>query len=634
MAQSDRGGEDPVAVDEAPGRPGPGRPSLRRLCSQEARKGSRHGAGPRHPDGTSLFLLFSNVCSGISADTYWQWDGKNAIWTPPKMWTAWPLAEGRLPTEDLVARREDEDEAFTFRKQETKMPSSDLQDELSASILRMAKKRFTKRKRTWEATRPSVEDPIISSPAAEGSRPPSPSGAESSQAVSRATSANPPSGQDSQGLEDDGHGSSAGTRARARRQARGYDYEPVVSADDQLSYKLLEPPARHILSQLDATLQILHHTRSLGPGYDSDSSTADDEEPDTQQDTSNNNTPKKRPRGRPRKAGIDEKKPDATKRGRPRKVPIPLEGESHKEMLIRIARDGHRRLPVHAKAAKVGFGVSIKQETETDTHGEDLDDDFEAWFHRSTRRGARVWGLRDWSDVIGAASLAGFSPGVIARTTKRCADLFGESMTIRNFHEVPASAGTGVRTVEYRPEPIHLSASDADDTDNPPPPSDDDREASLHLHRRIASRQSSQAPSSPRGRFSASPSPSQPRSRSRSASTGQQHFCPVPTCARAVGGFSRRANLARHMKLVHGGMTPGDASTTGGGGTGASEVDSEDEVLGAVHVDGFLRAVVPSRGWRGEDMMTRRRKKFWGERKIRERDAESEDGSRDGDVSS
>ena len=504
------------------------------------------------------------------------------------------------------------------------MPSSDLQDELSATILRMATKRFRKRKRTWDAARPSVED-------AEGRRPPSVSGLESSPAGSRATSANPPSGQDSQG-PGDGYGPVASAQTKARG-SQGHDYEPVASADDQLSYKLLEPSARHILSQLDATLRILHQTRALGPGgYDSDSSTADDQESDnTQQDT-----PKqKRPRGRPRGEGGGEQRSNSNRRGRPRRTPVPLEGESHKDMLIRIARDGHRRLPARPKSANFESGQSVKQETEPDdAQSGGPDDDFEAWFRQgTTRRGAKVWGLRDWSDVIGAASLAGFSPDVIARAARRCADLFGEGMTIRNLHEVPASAGTGVRTVDYRPEPIQLSASDAD-TEKPLSSSDDDgREASLLLHRRIASRQSSQAPSSPHCSPSPSPSVSHSRSRSRSASAGQQYFCPVPTCTRAANGFTRRANLARHMKLVHGGMTPDDGSVAGGG-TGASEVDSEDEVLGAVHVDGFLRAVVPSRGWRGEDMMTRRRKKFWGERKIRGRDDGSDEGSRDGDVSS
>jgi hypothetical protein len=63
------------------------------------------------------------------------------------------------------------------------------------------------------------------------------------------------------------------------------------------------------------------------------------------------------------------------------------------------------------------------------------------------------------------------------------------------------------------------------------------------------------------------------------------------------------------MELVHQGQT--------------EELDSDEEVVGGVHVDGFLKPIVPGRGWRGEDTMQRQRKRkeFWGERSGTSREA-------------
>lgn len=217
------------------------------------------------------------------------------------------------------------------------------------------------------------------------------------------------------------------------------------------------------------------------------------------------------------------------------------------------------------------------------------------------RRIAR-WGLRDWSDVLGSAALAGFSSEVIARTARRCADLFGEGMVMRTLNEVPASNGPGANTVEYRPEPIRLTYSDSDADDQ----SDDAADLAQH---RVTSRQaslarSSRSPDSLRGRRSVTRSPAPPKSpRSRSGSRSSAAgllFCPISSCDRATQGFTRKANLRRHLELVHQGQ--------------AEELDSDDEVMGGVHVDGFLKPVVPGRGWRGEDTTQRKRKRFYGGR--------------------
>lgn len=301
-------------------------------------------------------------------------------------------------------------------------------------------------------------------------------------------------------------------------------------------------------------------------------------------------------------------------------------------MLIRVARQSHRRLPPKAEATPSPAARPSLPPQSPSPQDEDQDTAFEEWFRQGEENEARAklhsrqasgelvtededsrttnverklarWGLRDWSDVVGAAALAGFSDKVIARTTRRCADLFGQGMEIRRFNEGPASRGSGMQSVQYQPQKVHLSSSDGSN--------DESSDEHALFQRRLTSRQASLARSSrestsDRGRKSPrtpshAPSQSLSRSRSRSRSSAGQFFCPVASCDRAANGFTRRTNLRRHMELVH----PGHDG---------EDVDSDDEVVGAVHVDGFLKPIVPSRGWRGQDTARRKKKKFYGGR--------------------
>ena len=89
------------------------------------------------------------------------------MWAPPRSWTAWPLRLEQLPYEPFVERRAEDDEnddSFTFRRREVKYPSTELGEEVTAAILRVAKARFRKRerrlKRKASSVRPSVEQPL------------------------------------------------------------------------------------------------------------------------------------------------------------------------------------------------------------------------------------------------------------------------------------------------------------------------------------------------------------------------------------------------------------------------------------------------------------------------------------------
>lgn len=502
-----------------------------------------------------------------------------------------------MPEKELFTNQDDEDAPFTFTKLEDGNPRIELEEELGATILRIAKEQFHKR-------RPRAAQPSIEKAASEAGSEPS----------SRATSARP----ETEDEEEERMDTDELTPERQTRSKRNdiKTYEPVVSADDELSYELLKQPTQHILTQLDNTLSILRNSRIAGLTYLSESST--EEESETE----------KKSRGRPRANNTGSEAetdvtPKASKRGRPRKVRLPQEGETQDEMQLRIARESHRRLPVTSDDKDAAFEEWLRKGDEaierqrslsrarSDPSGaesvEDEEED-ESGVKAAVdkKKKIRRWGLRDWSDVLGAAALAGFSSDAISRATQRCADLFGEGMIMSKLNEVPLSQGTGIVATEYRPKPIHLTESESDADDE-----EDEDDETMLSQRRVASRQASLARSSrelssdfeTRGRRASrsqtgTPAPGQ-RSRSGSGSLSCSSpglaFCPISSCDRAAKGFTRKANLRRHMELVHQGQT--------------EDLDSDDEVAGAVHVDGFLKTIVPSRGWRGEDTMVRKRRR-------------------------
>ncbi|KAL7956136.1 RNA polymerase I-specific transcription initiation factor domain-containing protein [Trichoderma compactum] len=558
-------------------------------------------------------------------------NGEQGIWAPPRVWTAWPLNESRVPQQKHV-RREDDDGygRFTFRKAERRMPSSELYEELGATILRLAGERFHKIKAREQrkTVLASIEAEVT--PLHQG---------ESQREGQDTSGVSDPSSEDEKMMIDDEGGEDEAALPKSKKGAIPGTKEPVMSSNDDLSYEIIRPSARHILSQLDSTLQILHNARVATTNYASDSSATSDSESDS-------HSGPKRGRGRPRSTQLTGTEspprpdgavtPKASKRGRPRKVHIPHEGETHEEMLIRIARQSHRRLPTVAQDRDAAFEEWLRQGDERLAREEALlreeeELGIEPQDSAQEKRLQRL-GLRDWSDVVGAAALAGFSPQVIARTAKRCANLFGQGMVMRRLDEAPASRAPAFLTMEYRPEKTKLGSDEEPDSDSQAGAvtaassrNTLSRQASLA---RLSSRGRSSSPfrgrSSPRSASSAFGTPrngtprnrSQSKSRSRSRSSAGFHLCPVPTCERSATGFTRRQNLRRHMQLVHPGRGDED-----------EEWDSEDEMLGAVHVDGFLKPITPARGWResvaASSLVIRKRG--------RERRTEYDEGDDDGE---
>lgn len=209
----------------------------------------------------------------------------------------------------------DEYDRFTFRREEDPMPSSELQEELQATIFRFAKERFQKR----------AGKSVLQSTELEGS-----GGDESDrERVSPAPAQSAASIKAESSEEDSDHMAVDSGNERQTPGSEADILDPVMSADDDLANQLLSAPVRHILSHLDDTLTVLHNSRVAGLSYLSNSSTEDD---------SDNQSPRrKRSRGRPRstsrpiEAAASSDPPKITRRGRPKKLHIPVKANRRKK---------------------------------------------------------------------------------------------------------------------------------------------------------------------------------------------------------------------------------------------------------------------------------------------------------------
>lgn len=577
---------------------------------------------------------------------------------PRKHWTAWPLHPGNVPREMLLKKTLDKYERYTMRKpQRNPDPRESFADEYSAVVLRLAHQNFQRqlasRARRHEAEkgkdveiRPSVED-----------------------------------ADEVMSLEDDdedvpaAESSAAGLSRRRRLQAKETAFVPVMSADDEASYRSLRPAARQFISQVDTTLDILHQKLPRTRSYKRRSA------PEKQRSSS-------RTRGRPRVApnalpSGRQPKGNAKGRGRPKNVHLPREGETEQEMLIRVARESHRRIPYteeEKRAAAIDLTAAVEPEppepepdnihdqddddeesdvnetdNDADTESGDIDqseeesdvddtasdEDMDAnqrigiseyeeevdlqpsqgeiseskktkrQTQKELDRRFRRRVLRDWRDVLAAASRAGFPPEVLRRTADRCATLFNESTALVLRDEAVDVSRTGARQPLQAGQPskttVHQPASHFAPEPEYSSSSEDERAEALKMEKllgRYSGTPSSGERSSSRGRASSSRGRSTSRasseaapgrsSRSRSTSSTNICYCPVQSCPRSLRPFDRRTNFRRHMSKVHPGVNPE-----------VVEQDSEDELHDGVHVDGFMKQIKVRR-FRGRDLAKRK----------------------------
>ncbi|TLD26617.1 hypothetical protein PspLS_04362 [Pyricularia sp. CBS 133598] len=640
---------------------------------------------------------------------------RESDWVPPKSWTAWPLRSHLVPNDyELMKASASGDPMGSYTLRRTVLPDEGfsrpavaLEDLLCATIVRTATDRIRRRQALGHvdsenntvSQHDQQERPDTPSDQSEGGEWPN-----SSPPSAQLHSSSPPLASPTHAIED-------------------RTYIPSAATDDDQSHALLRPAARRILESLDATLLRLHDARvcaTIDLSEPSGTSSSEQEE-DTELSGHESATSgsRKRGRGRPRSTKpilppkyMEAERPGkGNKRrvGRPKRVYVPRDGETETEMLIRVAKERHERIPVFSdskehsrreastdggstdrkpsksKSSRSKGRVILKLEGETErqyqvrvarekhmklpeflSDDEDAPEDatrspgpdvvkqeFAAEMEvdeeltteevverkiRQKKKAMSRWPLRDWSDVVGAAALAGFSPAVVARVTQRCANLFGQTMEMHTITEAPVAGRrkrkrTGMITKAYGPggplSETSLTSGGEHGSDTDSRASDSSaglikKQRVRSLSREPALRHNIAVGSSSDEGFDPSASV---RARGRRASSVATpdlgFFCPHAACRRFIKAFTRRDNLARHMKLVHGEADPGygrsrsrsrsraPAQSEEDGGED-DEVeggeDSADEMDGAVHVDGFLKPIRIRQGWRAEDLVKRRDK--------------------------
>lgn len=222
---------------------------------------------------------------------------------------------------------------------------------------------------------------------------------------------------------------------------------------------------------------------------------------------------------------------------------------------------------------------------------------------RRYRRDER--GLRDWSEILGTASLIGWNSRALQRTTERCSSLFGEQMLFNLMEEE---------------QPSDLYSTKDHDTLKP--------DHGLECEK---------SPASTRTREKTKPvgwiCPEKACKRHKTPIIRRHHwllhikkkhgydytgpellsrpsesvqwelaqyvrYCPDSQCSRSKKPYRERWRLREHIKIKHGVRVPSLSRNRSRGSTaqssssqGSVEDDNRNQTIGSIHIDGFLKPV-------------------------------------------
>ncbi|KAK0630194.1 hypothetical protein B0T17DRAFT_215062 [Bombardia bombarda] len=566
---------------------------------------------------------------------------RKALWAG---WTAWPN-----PVDDTA------EVGFMpphLRAVKPAIPSRNLEEALSASILRCAREKLYKRQlhqssaeaqETASTATGGVVQSIETDYETDLSRN-SRQGSTTSQASRRRDEASGEKSDSGSAEEGAATRASSTTRIIKRRQRKKPPptYLPIPSADDDLSYKIICPATRRILGKLDDTLTVLHNThmayvlgrRDWDHNDDSKSmrfsqkrgrSGRDRKRRDSSQATSMDGTETERSVTHRRKKRKTERRSTsrssmsrsewseshASVDGTETEGSVTHRRKKRRRSVSRSSQSRSERSNQHYSSGggtDTAGGITEGSQSYSDWSDSESGSGSRSGLNspsrstsrrrRRSRRHRHQPILRDWRDVLGAAAVAGFSPSVMARATQRCANIFGqETANLTLFEEPVVAAGSGATTTAAP----HRNTRYAPGV-WPIPSEDEDEEEELRLEteqRTTVSRQSSTSrltsPSEPEqpaeGRAASGGTPkggSRKRSATPAGGASLKFKCPHANCPAAVRGFARKYHLIRHLEKKH------DESAAA-----LEAKEYEKEMYGAVHVDGFLKPIKMQKGWRG-----------------------------------
>ncbi|MCJ1463746.1 hypothetical protein MMC07_002355 [Pseudocyphellaria aurata] len=348
------------------------------------------------------------------------------------------------------------------------------------------------------------------------------------------------------------------------------ELEPVILLDDDVSNDLLQPMVHHILTKFDGLLGGLHHAWYTYMAIDSS----------------------------------DEHGSVSRRSKKQRSRPLAGLGEIGAESSL--------------QALKSGPGTSTDSDNESTAKSSRISQKS----HSSLgKRGDRMlgWrranlGLRDWSDVIGVASMTGWDSKIVQKAAFRCSTLFEEGIKFRRLEE------NGNDSKEFSVLP-NTSWSDSSSAGEETPQANSVPAWKFHcpfskcnrfsrgFSNSIAAKRHMKQVHKDAKEFSVLPNTSWSESSSGGDEMPQEtqcsysvparatdsqekrdeecwkFHCPLSTCNRYRIGFSNSSAMKRHMKKVHKNAALGKL------GVKESGVKESEVMVGGVHLDGFLQPI-------------------------------------------
>ncbi|KAJ5446330.1 RNA polymerase I specific transcription initiation factor RRN9 [Penicillium cf. griseofulvum] len=447
-----------------------------------------------------------------------------------KRWAAWPVHATTVPRANEIIRRE-MDVPNTFQMQPDLRPSAELEDCLTALILKASKEAFQARELNFEEIEDNPEYKM----------------------------------NDGDELMDD----ELGKKEEEEGEGEGEEEEPLdtrileptVLLGEEESLRQLRPMVRNVISHVDRLLYGLHCAMK-GRKYDEDSG----DEQWTVSDEEDYQTRETRKRGsRSRSRGRSSARQESQQRETPRRSNSARAYYTGPETEDESLRDVSQ---TRAQSSNSPTGDG----------------------NHPTKRRLK---LRDWSEVMGLASMMGLPTPAVMRASKRCADLFGEDM---EFRILPEGRVRKKRKANDREEYAYTE-SESDSDSAPPSPQLPPRPARKRITKtkpevepKPKATATAKIPGQRRSKSyispaiippSSSPSPSpppppevppepiepiiestdqvadqEPKTVKKVVGKGPHRkadiICPIKSCSRHNKGFSRKWNLNQHLKKAHG----------------------------------------------------------------------------------
>lgn len=402
-------------------------------------------------------------------------DGR--AWMPPKAWTAWPLGPDEVPREGETKVWEDEADIGFRKRRRIVQPSDALRDAVVGEILRNATERFRLRQWEEEESPASLERSTKKKSRDEGnigneqpmrdytednggSEDKSHSEAKLEREIEASTDMESDTESDSRNEGNSRIKSESedeinrGTRrmitrsqssvarksttvqtksesmtrslsknGKSQRTNLAPEVEdidamkPVLMADDEQAHEILQPTVHHILANLDHLLMGLHQARQayLPGAYDSASETQTDAEELSEAESGNKRSRPGRSKYRPR-GSKNKRSRDASMRY--------TKGSRSRSKSVASSNSGSDDVQNRSPVPRASSRKPRRRRSRSPESRARL-------LHKIQAR----LGLRDWSDVLGIASMTGWNPAVVTRAAGRCAALFEEGIMFRTLEE-------------------------------------------------------------------------------------------------------------------------------------------------------------------------------------------------------